>query len=328
MSDGVAKKEVPKGTLYYQKAVELLEKEGVLIATILLFIVLAIISPSFLTHGNLINIGRQISVTTIMAIGGTFVLISGNLDLSLASVGALTGCVTAGLMQAGVPTYYAISVGLLIGILFGLFNGFLVGKQKIPAFIVTLGTMTVARGLAFLYTGGFPIFIPDEFFRFIGRGFFLGIPMPIYITILMILLGYIVLSRTRFGRYIYAIGGNENAARISGILVDRIKIMTFVFSGLMGSIGGLLLAGRLATGTPQAGYMVELDIYAAVIIGGASLFGGEGNIRGTIIGCLLLGFLTNGMNILNVPPYHQQVVRGLVILYAVWLNTFRMRKKV
>lgn len=280
-------------------------------------------SDSFLTTSNLENIARQVSINAIIAVGMTCVILTGGIDLSVGPVMALSGTLTAGLMVAGLPPSLAIGAGLLVGAGFGLGNGVLVAYLRMPPIIVTLATMGIARGLGLLYTDGYPISGLPEFFAVFGRGKLLGVQVPILIMLLAYLVAYVVLQHTRVGRYVYAIGGNEDAVRLSGIRAHRVKVLVYAISGFTAALAGLVLTSRLMSGQPNAGVAFELDAIAAVVLGGASIAGGRGVILGTLVGALLLGVLNNGLNMLGVSPYVQSVIKGGIILLAIYISRQR-----
>src|SRR5699024_3194256 len=299
-----------------------------LIAILLLSALLALLTDNFLTTENIWNVLRQISVNVCIAGGLTLVILTAGIDLSVGSVLAFGGAVTAGLLQNGVevPVFNlfieftvmgAIIAGLLVSTFLGWFNGIAVTKFKIPSFIATLAMLTMARGLTMLWTGGFPITGLGDPFTFIGTGWFLGVPMPVWITVIVVGLAMILTNKTKLGRYIYAIGDNEEAAYLSGINVQKVKMIVYSLGGLLAGAGGLIVTARLDSAQPNAGFGYELDAIAAVVIGGTSLYGGRGTIIGTVLGALLIGVLNNGLVLLNVSPFWQQVIKGLVILMSV-----------
>ena len=293
---------------------------SIVCAFIVLFVVLSITSQSFFTESNLINVVRQASPPLIVAIGMTFVLILGGIDLSVGSVACLSGTLAAGFMTTnGMPIIAAILLALVIGAGIGFINGLIIAKIKIPAFIVTLALMSTARGLALVYTGGRPITnIPEEALQ-LGRGYVGAIPIPVIIMIIVVAIAWIVLSSTKFGRHVFATGGNEECARLSGIKVDGTKIAVYTISGFTAGLTGVLLTMRLASGQPTLGQGMELDAIAAVVLGGTTLTGGKGFIFGTIIGCMFMQLLSNGFNILGISSFWQQVFTGIILLVAVSL---------
>jgi ribose/xylose/arabinose/galactoside ABC-type transport system permease subunit len=303
----------------------ILGKYGIFIAFIAVIVILSIISPSFLTSRNLLNIVRQSSIHGIMAVGMTFVILTAGIDLSVGSVLALTGVLCASFEHAGLPVVLIVIATLGIGAFIGSVNGLIITKGKVTPFVVTLGMMSVARGLAHIYTNGQPISGFGDRFRYIGASDFLGVPVPIIIFVLTLLIAAVILRDTRLGRYTYAIGGNEEAVRLSGINVDRFKITAYAISGLTAALGAIILTSRLNAGESIAGTGYELDVIASVVIGGTSLMGGRGSVWGTFIGALLIGTINNGMNLLTIPSYWQLVVKGSIIVGAALLD--RLREK-
>jgi ribose transport system permease protein len=316
----------------------LLRTIGLVVGLVILLTILnAATHGDFLAPGNVLNVLRQIAVNAILATGQTFVIITAGIDLSVGSLIALTGVLMAGMMQshpgAATGVLLAIAVGLGTGAGAGLVNGWPVVKFGLPPFITTLAMMLMARGLAFLYTHGQPIEIDNQAFNFLGSGFIFpslghlfgipGIPMQVIVMLVVVLIGGYVLTQTRFGRYVYAIGGNEEAARLSGVNVFGVKLGVFLISGALAGVASLLLAARLNAGVPQSGQGYELQCIAAVVVGGTSLMGGRGSISGTFVGALLIGMLYNVMNLLGVQSYAQDVVLGAVILLAVLLDQLR-----
>lgn len=294
---------------------------GSLLVLAVMVIIMALVSPNFLTFANLFNISRQIAVMAIVAAGMTFVIISGGIDLSVGSNVALSGIVLSWLIQsAGLPIGLALIAGLGVALLIGLLNGSFIAKLKIPFFIVTLATMVIARGLCFIITGGFPISQLGESFQQIGRGYLGPIPIPVIIMILVYVAAFTILQRMRFGRYVYALGGNETAARLAGIRLDRVKIAIYGVSGVCAGVASLILTSRMNSGDPNMGTGLEMDAIAAIVIGGANISGGKGWIWGTFIGAYIIGILNNGLNMLNIAAYYQMALKGLVILLAVWLQ--------
>lgn len=302
-----------------------------LIALFLLCLALSILSDKFLTFSNLWNVMRQISVNICISVGMTLIVLTAGIDLSVGSVLALCGAITAGLLKNGIEipsqnlyvgftVLGAILAGGLTGSALGAFNGWAITRFNVPPFVATLAMLTVARGLTMLWTGGFPISGLGDTFLFIGTGWLLGIPVPVWISIVVVALAVFLTDKTRIGRYIYAIGGNENASRLSGINVNSVKIIVYTLAGALAAVGGIMVTSRLDSAQPNAGISYELDSIAAVVIGGTSLSGGRGSILGTVLGALIIGVLNNGLVLLNVSPFWQQVVKGLVILLAVIID--------
>jgi len=300
---------------------------GTVAGLIGLCLLLWILTPHFLTVANALNVMEQTSINAIVAVGMTYVIISGGIDLSVGSLLALAGVVLAGALKAGWPAALAIAAGLGVGAATGLINGLVIAVGRLPPFIMTLGMMSVARGAALLVTDGRPISGFEASFRSIATGRVLGVPAPIVLTLAIYAIAHFVLSRTRFGRYVYGIGGNEEATRLSGVNVRFHKTMVYVVSGLTSAIAAVLLTARLNTAQPIAGIMYELDAIAAVVIGGTSLSGGEGHLGGTLIGALTMGVLRNGLNLLGVSSFLQQLVIGVVIIVAVLVDVMVKEKR-
>jgi inositol transport system permease protein len=299
---------------------------GLLIVFGIICLIISLITPQFLTVSNWTIIVTQVSINALLAFGVTFVIITGGIDLSLGSIVAVTGVTSAMLAHPdSYPVLIPILMGLLAGLLMGAFNGFIITKSKIAPFIVTLGTMTIGRGLALILSDGRPVSNLSDSFNYLGSGTVLGIPVLILIFIFVFAICSIILSKTILGRYIYAIGGNEQAARASGINIDRVKLSVYSISGLLAGLAGILLASRITTGQPNAGAGFELDAIAAVVIGGTSTTGGRGSMAGTLIGVLLIGVINNGLDLLNVTSYYQQVVMGIIIIGAVVLDSLNQK---
>jgi ribose transport system permease protein len=300
-----------------------LRSYGIVIAFVLIVVVMAILSPVFLTVTNVLNIIRQSSIYGIMAIGMTFVILTGGIDLSVGSILAIAGAIAAGSIKSGMGLGLTILVALGIGLVCGLFNGVLVTLGRITPFVVTLGMMSIARGLTLIYTKGYPISGFHPAFRFIGGGDLIAIPFPIIVFIITTVVAWIILTQMRLGRYTYAIGGNEETVKLSGINANLYKTIVYMISGITSAISALILTSRLNSAEPVAGQGYELDVIAAVVIGGTSLMGGRGSVWGTLIGALLIGVINNGMNLLGISPYFQLVVKGVIIIGAVLLDRLR-----
>lgn len=298
------------------------QKFGPLFALLLLFAIITVLNPSFLTPLNIMNLLRQISINALIAFGMTFIILTGGIDLSVGSILALSSALMAGMMVSGMDPILAIIVGVLLGTIMGVINGLLITKGKMAPFIATLASMTIFRGLTLVYTEGKPITgLGDSLgFQLLGRGYFLGIPVPAVTMILAFFILWFLLHKTAFGRKTYAIGGNEKASRISGIRVDRVKIMIYGLAGTAAALAGAILTSRLNSAQPTAGQSYEMDAIAAVVLGGTSLSGGKGRMFGTLIGVLIIGTLNNGLNLLGVSSFYQQVVKGIVIIVAVLLD--------
>lgn len=297
-----------------------------LIALVVLCVLLTFLSPDFLTVNNIISIALQTAVIAIIAIGMTYVIITSGIDLSVGSVIALAGVVAAQLLTNGVNIVLAMLFGVIIGALFGLLNGLLITKGNLQPFIATLGTMMIARGLSLVLTDGLPVSGLPKSFTTLGNGRLLGIPIPVIFLIVIAIIAHFVLSKTVFGRYVYALGSNEEAARLSGVNTNLNKIYVYILSGVLAAIAGMILAARLVSAQPSAGTGYEMDAIASVVIGGASMAGGIGSITGTVIGAFTIGVLRNGLNLLNVSPFWQQIAIGIVILLAVYFDHKKNKK--
>ena len=293
---------------------------GTLFGLIGLCLILWILSPYFLTVSNLLNIVEQSSVISIIAIGMTFVIISSGIDLSVGSILAFSGVIMASLLQMDFPIFVALSMGLVAGSFCGFLNGVLVSKGLLPPFIATLGMMSIARGAALLVTQGRPISGFSYSFRQLASGEILQIPIPVIVMLVIYISAHFLLLKTRFGRQVYAIGGSEEVSILSGVNVKKIKTLVYVLSGGLSGLAAIILTARLNSAQPIAGIMYELDAIAATVIGGTSLMGGEGTILGTLVGALIMGVLRNGLNLLNVSPFIQQIVIGSVIILAVLID--------
>ncbi len=303
-----------------------LRKYGIFVVFIIISLILSFISPQFLTVSNWTIIITQASINALLAFGVTFVIITGGIDLSLGSMVAVTGVTAAMLAHPDTfPVALPIFAGLLTGLLMGIFNGFIITKSKIAPFIVTLGTMTIGRGLALILSKGRPVSNLSDSFNFIGGGDVFGIPFPIIVLIIVFIICSLILKKTLLGRYIYAIGGNEQASRASGINVNQVKMAVYSISGLLAGLAGVLLTSRITTGQPNAGAGFELDAIAAAVIGGTSTSGGTGTMTGTLVGVLLIGVINNGLDLLNVTSYYQQVVMGIIIIGAVVLDSWNQK---
>lgn len=292
---------------------------GATIALIILVVVIGTISPQFRTVNNIFSLLRQSSVNGLIAFGMTFVILTGGIDLSVGAVLALSTVFAASMISAGVPVPVAVLISLIIGTVLGLISGFLVSKGRLQPFIATLVTMTIYRGITMIYTNGKPIsnLGNSEFLRFIGRGEFLGIPVPVWILLVTFLIFFFLLKKTVLGRKIYAVGSNQKAAAIAGVNINKIKLFVYSVSGFMSALAGIILLSRLGSAQPVLGIGYELDAIAAVALGGTSLSGGRGRFYGTLIGVLIIAVLNNGLNILGVSSYYQDVAKGIVILIAV-----------
>jgi ribose transport system permease protein len=292
---------------------------------LLIIVVLSFTADNFLTVNNLLNVFRQVSINALIAFGMTFVILTGGIDLSVGSILALSSALTAGMMGSGMDTWLAVILGLGAGALMGAINGLFIAKGRLAPFIVTLATMTIFRGLTLVYTNGKPITGLNKDFAFLGKGYILQIPTPIIWMVVTFVVVYIILKHTTFGRRVYAVGSNEEATWLSGISTNKVKILVYSISGLLASVSGIILTSRLNSAQPTAGASYELDAIAAVVLGGTSLSGGKGWVVGTLIGAIIIGVLNNGLNLMNVSSFYQQVVKGAVILIAVLLDRSKKR---
>jgi ribose transport system permease protein len=302
----------------------------IIVAVLAECLIFSLLSPSFLTVENFVNVALQIAIYGMLAVGMTLVIITGGIDLSVGSVVAFSGVATASLLeklsrQQPMGVFVAIIVGVGIGLISGGFAGLMITRLRVPPFIVTLALMTIERGLAFILTGGFSIGNLPLGFGFLGRGHLGPVPVPVVLMALVFIAGYLLLAKSRYGRYIYAIGGNEEASRLSGIGTKAVIQKVYLLNGGLAGLAGIVLASRLGAGVPNSGLQYELDVIAAVVVGGTSLMGGIGSVIGTFWGTVFIGILNNGLNLANVDPYTQKVALGVVILLAVLLD--RMKKQ-
>ncbi|MGY0372239.1 ABC transporter permease [Clostridium sp. JNZ J1-5] len=300
-----------------KKFTNLITKYRTFAVLVLILIVATFLSDAFLTVDNLLNVIRQVAIIAIVGAGMTFVILTGGIDLSVGSILALSGAISASVLIKSNSVFAAIVVALVIGTAFGLFNGLFITRGGIPPFIVTLATMVLVRGCVLVFTNGSPIAVKDKAYKFIGKGYIAGLPFPIVILILVFLLSYFILKYTKFGRSVFSIGGNREATRLSGINVKRTETWVYTISGLLAGLTGVILTSRLGSAQPTAGSGYELDAIAAVILGGTSLSGGQGAILPTVIGALILGVLDNILTLMNVNPFAANIVKGAVILLAV-----------
>ena len=310
------------------------ENLGIIVGLIIFCLILVVYDITrgrmvFLTTNNIMNVLRQVATNLIIACGMTMIIVLGGIDLSVGSVVGLSGCVTA--MQIAYhnwPIWAAVCAGLFMGVLSGAFNGFIISKTTIPPFIVTLAMLNIARGACYVYTNAQPIRIMSDSFNFIGSGYIANvIPVPVIYLIVIVIISSFIMNRTRLGRHIYAVGGNPTAARFSGIKNGRVLFFAYLFSGIMSAISGVVLASRMFSGQPTAGNGFELDAIAAVVLGGTSMAGGVGKIGGTVIGALIIGVLNNGLNLLNINSFWQLVVKGIVILIAVYADFLKKQSR-
>lgn len=297
----------------------ILGKYGVYIALLILFIVMSVASSSFLTVTNIFNILKQNAVYGVLAVGMTFVIVTSGIDLSVGAIVAMSACFATKLAQegSGVPVIAAIAVGVLAGIVCGAFSGFFIAYANIPAFIATLATCTIVRGIVFVFTDGRPITGVSDAYKYMGRVSWGPVPVMVVIYLMFLLAGTFLLKYTKYGRHVFAVGGNKRAALVSGVNVKFTEFLVYVISGFCAAFAGLLLSSRIQTGQPAGGEGYELDAITAAVIGGASLSGGKGSVFGSFIGILVVGILTNGLDLLNVSSYYQQIIKGAIILLAV-----------
>ncbi|PZQ48579.1 MAG: ribose ABC transporter permease [Rhodovulum sulfidophilum] len=292
-----------------------------LIGLIVVSCLMGLASDNFFSLNNILNVLRQVSVVGVLAVGMTFVILTGGIDLSVGAVMAFVGTLSAGMMvNLGLPAPLALLLGLCVGLALGLINGALVAWGRMPAIIVTLATMGMARGLGLIYSGGYPISGLPSWISWFGVGRIGIIPVPVIMMVLIYAIAWVLLQRTAFGRHVYAIGGNETAARLSGVKTRRVQLAVYGISGLTAGLAAIILTGRLMSGQPNAGVGFELDAIAAVVLGGTAIAGGRGLILGTLIGAVLLGILNNGLNLMGINPYLQDVIKGFIILLAIYIG--------
>lgn len=310
----------------------IIQEYGIFLAFLLLAFILSLSNEYFLTPGNISNVLLQTSINGVLAIGMTFVILTRGIDLSVGSDVALAGIVSAsfattsasaGIAGGPYPFYVALAIGILVGLACGALVGLIVSRFAVPAFVATLGMLSAARGMTLIYGGGKPVPALTPEFRWIGTGNILSIPMPVILLAVVFAVSWWVLTRTRFGRYIYAVGGNPHAAKTSGINVTRMKFSVYMISGSLSGLAGMMLSARTGSALPQAGIAYELDAIAAVVIGGTSLSGGVGRVTGTLIGALIIGVMNNGLDLMGIQSYYQQVLKGALIVGAVMLDQKR-----
>lgn len=300
---------------------------GIVIAFLLLCVVLSILTPRFLSVENLMIVTRQTVFVMVIGFAMTFVIGMGGIDLSVGATLAICGVVTAKLLVAGVNVWIAMLAALVLGTFIGAFNGFLIAKLGMTDFIATLGVMTILRGLILLLTGGIPIYgLQDPTLQYLAQAFVLGVPVPVILTAILLLISMFLMAKTRFGRFVMAIGSNQDAARLVGINIPQVKILVYALCGLFAAISGLLLTSRMEAAMPEAGTGYELEVIAATVIGGTSLAGGRGVLFGTVLGAMVMSVVRNGLNLLNVNVYWHQVVIGTIILLAVGIDVLSQRQ--
>ncbi len=300
----------------------IMKKSGSLIGLVVLFVVIACLNSSFIDPGNLKNLLRQVSINALISFGMTFVILTGGIDLSVGSILALSSALMGSFIVGGLDPIFGVVLACLIGAALGAVNGLVITYGKVAPFIATLATMTIFRGMTLVYTNGNPIsgLTENEAFLNFGQGYFLELPVPAVMMLIMFGILYFILHKTPLGRKTYAVGGNEKVSYIAGIKINRIKIFAYTITGMLCGMAGAILTSRLNSAQPTAGTGYELDAIAAVVLGGTSLSGGKGRIVGTLVGALIIGTLNNGLNILNVSSFYQQVVKGIVILLAVLMD--------
>lgn len=304
-----------------------LSRYGASIFLVALGLTFAILEPAFIQPLNLFNVMRQVSITGLLAIGMTFVILTGGIDLAVGSLLALAGLVSAAAYKAGMGVGVAVLLSVLTGLAGGGLQALGITKLRVPPFVVTLGGMSAFRGAALLFAKGNPISGFGEDFRFWGQGMLGPVPVPVLVFLLFAALAHVVLRYTQFGRYIYAVGGNAEAARLSGLNTERLIASVYIIMGFFCGLGGYVLASRLNSAEQIAGVGYELTVIASVVIGGTSLFGGEGGVTGTVVGALLIGVITNGLTLMNVSSYYQQIIIGLIIVLAVFFDQVVKRQR-
>lgn len=301
-----------------------IKRFGIVMVLLLLILVFSLVSPAFLTVTNIINVARQVSMLGIVSVGVTFVMISGGMDLSVGAQVSMAGMVSAwSMLHLGASPVMAVFIGIFAGTLLGFFNGFTAIRLSIHPLIVTLAAMTIFRGISYIICGGLPIFGFPEEFTVLGQGYLSIIPIPVIVLVFAVILGSFILNKTYFGRYFYAMGGNEEAARLSGINIKRLKVLVYSISGFFAGIAGVILLSRVNSAQPNAATGYEFDVMTAAVLGGISIKGGEGKISGVFVGVLIIGVLSNGLILMNVGDYYQNVVKGLVLIMAVAFDSMQ-----
>jgi len=310
------------------ESIAFLKKYAIVGVLIVLIIFFSFVSDSFLSTGNMFMVARQVAMLGISAVGMTCVILTSGIDLSVGSVMGMTNIVGALLMTAaGLPIWLSVVITLVMSAVIGLINGLFVAYVRVPALITTLAMMTVLRGICYVLCNGMPVWGLPESFKYLGQGYLGPIPIPVIIMLVVFVLGWIFLNRTRSGRYLYGLGGNREAVRLSGVYTARIETLGFVISGLLTGLAGVIMLSRINTGQPKIGTGYEMDVITAVVLGGVSIMGGEGSLVGVLIGVLITGVLANGMILMDVSEYYQQITKGLVLLFAVTFDTMAKRRK-
>lgn len=303
-----------------------LREYGVVLGFIALCIIITIAAPAFASQKNILNLLRQSSIIGIISAGMTFVIISGNFDISVGAVAALSGAVTMKLAASGCNIYLAILAALIVCGAVGLINGFIVAKVGIPSLITTMAMVSIVKGSMLMLTGGYPITETYPFLDKLGNGYLLGIPIPVILFIVTVIIAHIVLTQTRFGRYVYSVGGNAEASKLNGINVDAYKIKVFMINAVLAGLAGVVLVGRMGTASPAAGDGYDMDAIASVVIGGTSVLGGAGSVLKTVIGVLMMSVINNSFNLLGVDMYFQYIFKGLIILIAVGIDSYSKKR--
>lgn len=308
---------------------QIFKKFSTLIILLVLVVIFSMASPNFLRVNNILNILRQVSVISILTAGMTYVIISGGMDLTVGAYLGLTGVIAAKLMgDAGMPMPVALLVTMVIITVIGVITGMLIVGLNVSAIVITLGMMTVVRGLAYIFSGGLPVYDIPESIVFLGQGYVLGIPVPVIVMLIVVIIMGVILKYTYFGRYIYAIGGNVEAAKLAGVAVNKYIVSLYAISAFLASIAGIVLTGRTSSGAPAAGNGTEMDVVTAVVIGGVSVNGGKGSMLGAFLGAVIIGVLSNGLTIMNVGEYYKQVVKGAVLILAVAFDVLANKETV
>ena len=310
-----------------RNASDILKRFGLLLVLVLMIIVMSFVSSVFLTTNNIINVLRQVSINGILAVGMTFVILTGGIDLSVGSLVAVTSVIAGKMLIDGCSVFLTLVVSIGASVVFGLFSGVLIAYAGLPPFIATLAAQTIGRGFALVYSDGRPFTIADETYKSIGKGSWIGIPVPIWIMIVVVLIAGIILRYTTFGRHIYAFGGNRNASKLSGLNIRATEMSAYVISAFCAGLAGTILSARISSGQPTAGSGYELDAIAAVAIGGTSMSGGIGHLSGTIIGFIIIGVLSNSLTLLNVSSFYQDIVKGFIIIFAVLMDMQTKRSR-
>ena len=314
-------------TMDKDKFKRILPRFALVMVVLIIVVVMSFLSPVFMTSKNITNIFRQISINGIIAVGMTFVILLGDIDLSVGSIVGVVSVICGNLLEKGMNWFVVCLIALAVAIIFGMLNGTLVAYLSFQPFVATLATVTIGRGFALAYSDGRPYIISNETFKAIGQGYVGGIPIPVILLIVVCAIGFVILNYTTFGRYFFAVGGNKNAARLSGVKTKRVEMSAYIISAICACVVGLILSARISSGQPNSGDGYELDAIAAVAIGGTSMNGGVGSLSGTFLGFVLIGLLSNSMNLLNINSFYQQIVKGCLIIVAVFVDMKSKGKK-